>query len=266
MKELAQIAADIRKTLVNMAYRSHSPHIGCALSCTDIVTHLYFRYLNLEPWDQRDIFILSKAHACMCLYAVLARKGIIPADMLDGYYVNGGGLPSHLDRTTARGVEVSTGALGHGFCMGLGMAYGFRANGSGRRVCVVVGDGEIQEGCIWEGALFAPKLGLDNVTAVVDYNNLQGYGRPRDICHFEPLSAKWEAFGWHCRTVDGHDHGELDEALNADSGGKPKVIIARTVKGKGISFMEDELIWHYYSVTDAIRDRALAELECATTS
>ena len=266
MRKLAEIARQIRGDLIDMAHRAQSPHIGSALSCVDILTVLYFGHMELEPWERRDIFILSKAHAAMCLYATLARRKIISRETAARYYIDGGELPSHLDRTMAKGVEVSAGALGHGFCMGLGMAYGLKCDGSKRRVFAVVGDGESQEGCIWEGALFAPRLGLDNFTAIVDYNNLQGYGRPRDICSFEPFSGKWQAFGWHCQTVDGHDHDAIADALKADSGDKPKVILAKTVKGKGVSFMEDKLIWHYYFVTDEIREEALKELGCETTS
>jgi transketolase len=142
----------------------------------------------------------------------------------------------------------------------LGMAFGFKRQGNDRRVFIVIGDGESQEGSIWEGALFAPAQGLDNVTVIMDYNNLQAYGRPTEICSFEPVAAKWEAFGWHVVTVDGHDQGALLAALQERQQGRPTLIIARTVKGKGVSFMEDQLIWHYYIVTDEHRDLALAEI------
>lgn len=257
---LAAAARAIRRAIIHMAHASGGPHVGSALSCADILTALYFDILRLDPWEERDIFILSKAHAAMSLYAALAARGIIDAHALDGYYKNNGSLPAHLDRFNARGIEVSAGSLGHGFNMGLGMAYGFRMRGVCRRVYALLGDGETQEGAIWEGALFAPKLGLDNFTAIIDYNNLQGYGRPRQICHFEPLTVKWQAFGWHVEETDGHSFGDLARALRADSGGKPKVVIACTRKGKGVSFMEDQMIWHYYIVTDEVRDRALKEL------
>ena len=140
------------------------------------------------------------------------------------------------------------------------MAYAFKKGGNGRKVYAVIGDGEAQEGSIWEGALFAPKLGIDNFTAIIDYNNLQGYGRAREICHFEPLKAKWEAFGWCVLEADGHNFSDLDRCFDADSQGKPKVIIACTTKGKGVSFMEDKLVWHYYIVTDDVKEKAIAEL------
>lgn len=243
-----------------MAYRSGGPHVGSALSCADILATLYFRTLRFEPWEQRDIFILSKAHAAMALYATLATRGIMPAEWLKNYCMDNGSLPAHLDIMTGQGVECSGGALGHGFNIGLGMAYGFKQNASARRVYALIGDGESQEGSIWEGALFAPRQGLDNFTAIMDYNNLQGYGRPQDICAFEPLADKWRAFGWHVCEADGHDCSSLLKALGEDSNDKPKMIVARTVKGKGVSFMENQLIWHYYIVTEEHRANALKEL------
>lgn len=259
--DLNNTAKDIRKTVIEVAHCSKSPHVGSALSCVDIMTALYFRKMNLQPWEKRDIFILSKAHAAMALYATLAAKGILEKEALKGYCRNDGTLPAHLDRFTGKGIEVSAGSLGHGFNIGLGIAYGLIRKGQNRKVYVLVGDGETQEGSIWEGAMFAPKLGIDNFTAIIDYNNLQGYGRARDICHFEPVAKKWEAFGWHVEETSGHDFKGLEKALDSDPGGKPKVIIASTTKGKGVSFMEDQLIWHYYIVTDEIKEKALSELK-----
>jgi transketolase len=261
MTDLAQKAADIRRAIIEMAHRSKGPHVGSALSCADILTVLYFRVLRLYPWKNRDIFIMSKGHSAMALYAALAEKKIISRKFIDGYYLNDGTLPAHLDRFSARGIETSAGSLGHGFNVGLGMAYGFRKRSLNRNVYCLIGDGETQEGSIWEGALFAPKLGLGNFTAVIDYNNLQGYGRARDICHFEPLRAKWESFGWHVEEADGHNFADIERAFTSASCDKPKIIIACTRKGKGVSFMEDQLIWHYYIVTDEVRDRALKELK-----
>jgi transketolase len=258
-RRLVRIATAIRRDIIRMAYRSQGPHVGSALSCADILATLYHAVLYLEPWHERDIFILSKAHASMALYATLASKGILPSPLLESYCC-AGGLPAHLDRQTGYGVECSAGSLGHGFNIGLGMAAGLKAKGSTRRLYALIGDGESQEGSVWEGALFAPRLGLDNFTAIIDYNNLQGYGHPREICSFEPLADKWAAFGWEVTTVNGHDHGELLAALAAPPDGKPRMVIARTVKGKGVSFMENELIWHYYLVTEEHRDKALQEL------
>lgn len=253
-------ARRIRREIIEMAYRSGGPHVGSALSCADILATLYERVLRLKPWQERDIFILSKAHAAMALYATLAGRELLSAKQLQQYYIDGGILPAHLDRTTAPGIECSAGSLGHGFNIGIGMAYGFKQQSSSRKVYLLVGDGECQEGSIWEGALFAPKLGLDNVTAIIDYNNLQGYDRPRNLCDFEPLAAKWEAFGWQAITVDGHNCAELHHAITLNHTGKPLVIIAKTIKGKGVSFMEDQLVWHYFIVTAEHREQALKEL------
>lgn len=258
--DLEGASREIRKTIIEMANRSKGPHVGTALSCVDILATLYFDTLRLDPWDERDIFILSKGHAAMALYGTLAVRGLVDRSVIAGYYQNNGTLPAHLDRFSLKGIEVSAGALGHGFNIGVGMAFGFKKQKSERKVYVLIGDGETQEGSIWEGALFAPKLGLENLTVIMDYNNLQGYGRPRDICSFEPAQAKWDAFGWRSFQVDGHDHRALKEALAAEAQGLPKIVLARTTKGKGVSFMEDQLVWHYYIVTDEHKDKALQEL------
>ena len=259
--EKLNISKEIRKTIIELANKSKSPHVGSSLSCVDILTVLYFDVLNLQPWEKRDIFILSKAHAAMSLYSTLARRGIIDEKLLNGYYQNEGTLPAHLDRFTAKGVEVSAGSLGHGFNMGLGMAFGFKKKKQDRKVYALIGDGESQEGSIWEGALFGSKLGLDNFTAIMDYNNLQGYGRAREICSFEPIKSKWETFGWRAIEINGHDLDSLKGAFCEVTDGKPKIIIAHTIKGKGVSFMQDQLIWHYYIVTDEHKNKALQELE-----
>jgi transketolase len=250
----------MRREIIEMAFRSGGPHVGSALSCADILTTLYSGVLRLEPWNRRDIFVLSKAHASMALYAALAQRGIIDRALLDGYCQEHGTLPAHLDRLSAPGIECSAGSLGHGFNIGLGIAFGFKQQQEGRRVYVLIGDGEAQEGSIWEGALFAPRLGLDNLTLIMDRNDLQGYGRPSQVCSFEPVAEKWEAFGWEVCSVDGHDHAALQQILAGENHGRPRLIVARTIKGKGVSFMEDELVWHYYTVTGEIRSRALAEL------
>lgn len=257
--QLKEHARAIRREIIEMAHRSGAAHVGSALSCTDILVALYFHTLRLIPWEQRDIFVLSKAHASMALYATLAHGGIIPEELLKSYYQDGGELPGHLDRRPDFGVECSTGSLGHGFNIALGIACGLKKKDSDRRVFVLIGDGESQEGSIWEGAMFAPRFGLSNITAILDYNNLQGYGRPNDVCRFEPVVDKWIAFGWDVTVVNGHNYTELATVLSAVSD-RPRLILANTVKGKGISFMEDELIWHYYVVTDEIRKRALEDL------
>jgi transketolase len=255
-------AREARRLIVEIANKSKSAHVGSALSCVDMITTLYFYKMQIDKksWKNRDIFILSKGHAAMALYATLTLKGFIKERDLFQYLQNDGKLPAHLDRFTNKAIEASAGSLGHGFNIGLGMAYAFRQKGEKRKVYVIIGDGESEEGSIWEGAMFAPKLGLENFTVLLDYNNLQGYGRPRDLCHYEPVRAKWEAFGWQVYEVDGHDYSQLIEALDAPSNGKPKIIVANTTKGKGVSFMENEMKWHYFVVTDEFKKMALDEL------
>lgn len=255
-----ETALRIRRIIIEMANRSRSPHVGSCLSCADILAVLYNTVIRLDPWESRDIGILSKGHAAMALYSTLHVKGILTEQDIKGYYQDSGTLPAHLDRCPEKGIEVSAGSLGHGFNMGLGMAYSFKKQNNDRKVYAVIGDGESQEGSIWEGALFAGGLGLDNFTAIMDHNNLQGYGRPTEICAFEPVCEKWRTFGWYAIEVDGHDHEALRAALCEDSDGKPKIVIAKTTKGKGVSFMEDRLIWHYYMVTDEHKRLALEEL------
>ncbi len=258
--DIVELARRIRHSIIDLAHISQGPHVGSALSCTDILATLYFRMLRLDDWEHRDIAILSKGHAAMALYATLAERGIIDRALLKGYCVNDGTLPAHLDRFSAKGIEVSAGSLGHGFNLGIGMAYAYKKRGEDRRVYAVIGDGENQEGSIWEGALFAPKMGVDNFSVIVDANNLQGYGRPSELCELYPLREKWLAFGWHAVEVDGHDHTAIEQALREATGGKPRAVIAHTTKGKGVPFMEDELVWHYYLVTDDIRAKAMEAL------
>ena len=261
-RKLSQVAKEVRKFIIEVACKSKTPHVGSSLSCVDLLVSLYFHELNIDQkkWDNRDIFILSKAHAAVALYAVLAIKGIISKETFNKYFQNDGSLPAHLDRFSAKGIEVSAGSLGHGFNMALGMAYGYKLKKDKRKVFVLIGDGESQEGSVWEGALFAAKLRIDNLTAIMDYNNLQGYGRPNEICYFEPVIDKWKAFGWETYRVDGHNFKEIIAAFKKPHNVKPKIIIADTRKGKGVSFMEDEMKWHYYIVTEELREKALQEL------
>lgn len=256
------IAKEVRSSIIEIAWKSKSAHVGSSLSCVDLLVALYFYELNLDKnnWHKRDIFVLSKAHAAMSLYAILTVKGIIDKKTLQGYLQNNGTLPAHLDRFTSRGIEVSAGSLGHGFNIALGMAYGYKLKKDKRKVYALIGDGESEEGSIWEGALFASKLGIDNFTAILDYNNLQGYGRPTDLCWYEPIVDKWKAFGWEAVKVRGHVFSEIIDAFKSPSNGKPKIIIAETIKGKGISFMENEMKWHYFIVTDDLRERAMQDL------
>jgi transketolase len=260
-KELEKVALKVRRAVIEAACRSKCAHVGSALSCADLLTALYFHELAIDKkdWAARDIFVLSKAHAALALYAVLAEKGLITRQSFQRYLLDGG-LPGHLDRFTGKAIEVSAGSLGHGFNIALGMAHGFKLRNDKRKIFTLIGDGETQEGSVWEGALFASKLKIDNFTAIMDRNDLQGYGRPSEICSLEPLLAKWRAFGWQAYAVDGHDMDGIAAAFKKPSDGRPKIILAKTLKGKGVSFMEDQLKWHYYTVTGELREKALSEL------
>jgi len=256
---LRSLATNIRKHIIEIANLSKSPHVGSALSCVDILTTLYFDILNLNDYENRDIFLLSKAHSAMALYATLYERGLLSKDELLSYYQNGGLLPAHTDRFSNRYIEISAGSLGHGFPIGVGMAHSLKLEKSSRKVFVLIGDGESQEGSIWESAMLAPKLKLNNLTLIIDRNNLQGYGRADELLSYEPLDEKFKSFSWEVFRVNGHNFNELKSAIQTDTE-NPKVIIADTTKGFGVDFMEDELIWHYYIVTDEVKEKALKAL------
>jgi transketolase len=255
-----KISLNIRKNILHIASLAGSPHVGSALSCVDIVSTLYFKALRLDDYENRDLFILSKAHSAMTLYATLHEKGLLSKDDMDGYYQNGGTLPAHTDRLTNKYIEISAGSLGHGLPIAIGMAHALKLQKSPRQVYVLMGDGESQEGSVWEAAMLAPKLQLNNLTVFIDRNDLQGYARASEILSYEPIDEKFKSFNWEVLRIDGHNHKAIEDAI-AFKTDKPKMIICDTIKGKGVSFMEDELVWHYYIVTDEIKQKAIKELE-----
>jgi transketolase len=264
--ELAAIARRIRARLVEMSHVAETPHLGSALSCVDMLVAIYWGFLRIDPHEplaeSRDRFILSKGHAATALYAVLAERGFFDSAVLDTYNDDGGVLPEHPGLQCVPGVEAATGSLGHGLPLGLGMALAARIRGFDSRCVVLMSDGECEEGSVWEAALFAPAQKLDSVVALVDYNKWQATGRSAQIMALDPLAEKWRAFGWDACEVDGHDLDALLGALRkpADGSGRPRVIVAHTVKGKGVSFMEDDNNWHYRIPTaDEVR-RARDEL------
>lgn len=259
---LEKKALNIRKNVLKIANKSKGPHIGTALSCVDILTQLYFKTLNINSFDDenRDIFIMSKGHGAMALYGTLYEKDLLRENEFFSYYKNAGCLPAHLDKNTNKAIEVSSGSLGHGLPQALGFANSKKLKKLDSKVYVLMGDGEAQEGSIWEAAMLAPKMGLDNLTVLIDRNNLQGYGRPSELVSFESLDDKFKSFCWEVFRVDGHNFEQLNKALETETD-KPKVIICDTIKGKGVSFMEDELKWHYFIVTDEILNNALNELD-----
>lgn len=252
IKPLERIARVLRGRIVATSHRSGTPHLGSCLSCVDILTAAYFGTLAVDPAHPgapgRDRFVLSKGHAAPAWMQVLAERGFFPVSDLDSYGEDGGVLGEHPPLPgKIPGVEAATGSLGHGLPLGIGMAYAGRLAGLDYRVFVLLGDGECNEGSVWEAAEVAPALGLSNLVAIVDYNRWQATGRSEEITAIAPLADKWRAFGWSTSEVDGHDMGALVDALSAtpDGSGRPVAIIARTVKGKGVSFMEDDNNWHY---------------------
>lgn len=260
-RQMHKIATNIRRNILRIANSSKGPHVGSALSCIDILATLYFKVLNIPSFrdKNRDVFIMSKGHGAMALYAVLLEKGFLSEEAFSSYYQNDGKLPAHLDKNTCEAIEVSSGSLGHGLPMALGFAYSLKLRGARSKVFVLMGDGECQEGSVWEAAMLAPKIGLDNLVVLIDKNNLQGYGRPTELVSFESLEEKFRSFNWSACSVGGHDYAEIAKAC-AEVSDRPKAIICETVKGKGVSFMEDELKWHYFMVGDEIYAKAIEEL------
>lgn len=254
---------ELRRDIIMMA--EHSGHVGVALSCVDIIAALYGSVMNCTPATvndpKRDRFILSKGHGCMALYAVLAQAGFFERTILTTYGQNGSILAEHPVAGKVPGIECATGSLGHGLAIGAGMARGLKLQGIGARVFVLLGDGECGEGSIWEAAAIASSARLDNLTAIVDMNNLQACGECRDISPYVNLAGCWQNFGWGVSEVDGHDYGELVRGLGKpNESGKPRVVFCQTVKGKGINFMERDLEWHYRPVKGNDRDEALQRL------
>ena len=267
-RDLQTVARDMRIDIVRMIAEAGSGHPGGSLSCTDILTALYFGgVMNHDPANpdmpERDRFILAKGHAAPALYAALAHAGYFPTEELMTLRKLGTRLQGHPDMNLVPGVEVSTGSLGQGLSIASGMACGFKLAGTDQTVFTVLGDGECQEGQVWEAAMFAAHRGLDNLVAIIDRNGLQIDGKTEDVCDPGDLAAKFAAFGWVVAEVDGHDIDALIEALNqakADKCGKPHAFIARTTKGKGVSFMEDQAGWHGKAPNAEELQTALADL------
>ncbi|MBX6377088.1 MAG: transketolase [Clostridia bacterium] len=264
---LAGMARQLRRHVVRMTAAAGSGHPGGSLSAADIVAVLYFDVLRLRPeepdWPERDRFILCKGHAAPVLYAALAERGFFPVEDLLTLRQLHSHLQGHPDMRKTPGVEASTGSLGHGLSIASGLALGARLQGHTYRVYALLGDGECQEGNTWEAALAAPRRGLDNLTAFVDYNRMQNDGHMADILPLDPLADKWRAFGWHVLEIDGHDIAQIRAAVDEAqrTRGRPTVVIAHTIKGKGVSFMENNPEWHGKGPNAEELARALAELE-----
>ena len=259
----------IRRNGLEMSHISRGSHIGSVLSVAEIIAVLYTSVLNVDPKEpkkpDRDRLILSKGHAGSAVYSALAETGFFPVEQLKTHYANGSILSGHVSHKGVPGVEVSTGSLGHGLGVGVGMALGAKMDGAQWRTYVVLGDGECDEGSVWEAALQAAQYKLDRLIAVIDYNHMQSLATVDETLRLEPFEQKWKDFGWNALSVNGHDTEALQKAFdwakeNAGSR-KPSVILAHTVKGKGVSFMENDILWHYRTPQGEEYDAALKELE-----
>ena len=266
-KELDLKANDIRKLVIDMLYKigpDRKGHPGPALSIAEIIACLYFEVLNIKPdnpaWPDRDRFILSKGHACPALYAALALKGFFKKENLYTFRHIDSILQGHPDMRKTPGIDMTAGSLGHGLAAGIGIALGARMDGKSYKVYVIIGDGETQEGLIWEAAMYAGNLGLDNLVVIIDKNRFQSCDEVSCIVNIEPLDEKLRAFGWEVVKCNGHDVKELLKAFRTTAKNKPLAIIAETVKGKGVSFMENDNSWHQRAITDEQYKIAMKEL------
>ena len=267
LSELKDMAKKLRRHVITMIVKAGSGHPGGSLSAADIVTALYFKALHHEPknphWSDRDRFVLSKGHAAPILYAALAECGYFPVEELSTLRKLGSRLQGHTDMRLTPGVEMSSGSLGQGLSFGIGIALAGKMDAGNYHVYVLLGDGECDEGQVWEAAMFGAHHNVDNLTAIVDHNTLQLDGRCCDVMGLEPLADKWKSFNWHVLEIDGHDISQILPALEKAKAtkGKPTVIIANTIKGKGVSFMENNVDFHGKAPSAQETETALKELE-----
>ena len=266
-KDLAKIALTIRKRTIETSARACIPHLGSCLSCVELLVALYWKELQIDPTTpdtpNRDHFVLSKGHGAPVLFQVLAERGFFNVERLAEFGQPGSVFHEHPPKPGyIPGVEAATGSLGHGLPMALGMALAHRIQGRDKRCYALLSDGECNEGSIWEAAMLAASNKVHNLTAIIDYNKWQATGRTNEVMALEPLAAKWEAFGWHSQEIDGHDLAAIDQALTSarTETCRPSVIVAHTIKGKGVSFMEDDNNWHYRTPNPQELAAALAEL------
>lgn len=267
-KQLEITACKIRMGIIEGVHSAKSGHPGGSLSIAEILTYLYFKEMNIDPKDpkkaDRDRFVLSKGHAAPALYAALAERGYFDKSLLTTLRHIGSILQGHPDMKHIPGVDMSTGSLGQGISAAVGMALSAKHFGDSYRVYAVLGDGEIEEGQVWEAAMFAGNKGLSNLTVFIDYNNLQIDGTIEEVNSAAPIDKKFEAFGWHTITINGNDFDEIESALNmAKTVDKPVAIIAKTVKGKGVSYMENAVNWHGAAPNDELYEQAMTELNAA---
>ena len=266
-KQLKIKACKARMGIIEGVFNAKSGHPGGSLSCADVLTYLYFNHMNVDPQnpkdENRDRFVLSKGHAAPALYSVLALKGFFPVEELKTLRKSNSMLQGHPSMKYTPGVDMCTGSLGQGISAACGMALGAKLDGKNFRVYTVLGDGEIQEGQVWEAAMFAAAKGLDNLCAVVDNNNLQIDGSVAEVNSPYPIPEKFAAFGWNVISVDGHDHEQIKNAIETAKTvkGKPTMVVCHCVKGKGVSFMENNYAWHGTAPNQEQRDQAISELD-----
>ena len=268
-RELQKRANLVRQGVIEAVHHAKSGHPGGSLSVSDVLTYLYYVQMNVDPanpkWEDRDRLVLSKGHCCPALYSVLAQKGYFDPEQLKKLRHVGAMLQGHPDMKTIPGVDMSSGSLGQGISAACGMAMAAKLSGKKWRTYAILGDGELQEGQVWEAAMFAGFRKLDNLIAIVDNNNLQIDGKVSDVCSVYPIEDKFVAFGWHAITVDAHDFNSLEagfqEAMTIT--GKPVVLVQRSVKGKGVSFMENQAGWHGKATNAEEYEKAMAELKAA---
>ena len=262
------LAINCRRDVVRMTSKGNSSHVGSCLSCIDILAVLYSSILNIDPKDpkkkDRDIFIMSKGHAGAALYSILARVGFFEIDLLDSHYQNGGNLSGHVNSHLLNGVEVSTGSLGNGLGIACGYAYKNSINNSNSRVYSLISDGELNEGSTWEAILFAAHHKLNNLICILDANKFQSIKSTSETLNVEPIKKKLESFGWRVAEINGNNHSELEEIFSkniSEINNSPLFIIARTIKGKGVSFMENKVLWHYRNAQGDEFIKAMEELK-----
>ncbi len=268
IRNLEAQAVETRKGILQIAYESgRLAHPGPALSCADLCTALYYRFMDVNPDDpyrqDRDRLVLSKGHACLVLYAILSDLGYFPREWGKTLRHVNSRLQGHPVLGKTPGIDMTSGSLGNGLGIGLGMAYYTRLQGSCKKTYVILGDGEMNEGTVWEGVNIAPVLGLDNLIAIVDQNYFQSCGSVQNICPMRNMKERWEVFGWKVLEINGHDMREIVSALEVATNyhGAPVCIVANTVKGKGVSFMEHDNSWHQKVVTREQYEQAIKELE-----
>lgn len=263
MIDNSEFAKKMRITILNMIHNAHASHIASAFSVVDILAVLYNEILADNDFDSKNMdrnqVVLSKGHAGSAVYSALFQRGLVSKADIENYYLNGSNLSGHVSHKGVNGVEVSTGSLGHGVCVASGMALAKKMSNNNGKVFAIVGDGECQEGSVWEMAMLSSAKKLNNLVVVVDKNNMQAMGKCMDVTNCDNLAEKWKVFGWNVIEVDGHNYEQIKDALIYNSD-KPLCIIANTIKGRGVSFMENELLWHYRDPQEEFYTRAMEEL------